>query len=96
MPSTSMSPEMSKDVAVRTPVTPKVPPIVTSSVTVRSSCTFKSTTFKDANASTIAAPEPAPDRFGEPVPLEVFVEIQVSSPPSFLAADVEPAVLATF
>ena len=42
------------------PVTPKVPPIVASSVTVKSSCTFKSTAEILARASTIAAPEPAP------------------------------------
>ena len=47
-------------------------------------------------ASTGAAPEPAPEPTGEPPPLEVFVEIQVSSPPSFLAADVEPAAFGTF
>ena len=44
------------------PVTPKVPPMVASSVTVKSSCTFRSTTFKLAKASTTAAPLPAPSR----------------------------------
>jgi len=42
------------------PVTVKSPPIEASSVTVKSSCTFKSTTLRLANASTTAAPEPAP------------------------------------
>ena len=42
------------------PVTVASPPIDTSSVTVKSSSTFKSTTFRLAKASTTAAPEPAP------------------------------------
>ena len=48
--------------AVTTPVTPRVPPIVASSVTVRSSWTFKSTVERLAKASTTAAPEPAPSK----------------------------------
>ena len=56
------SPIIRSSVSVTIPVTPKVPPIVASSVTVRSSCTFKSTVERLAKASTTAAPEPAPSK----------------------------------
>ena len=62
VPSIVMLSTTTPALAVRTPVTPNVPPIVASSVTVKSSSTLRSTTFKLAKASTTAAPLPAPSR----------------------------------
>ena len=47
---------------VTAPVTAKSPPTEASSVTVKSSCTFRSTVDRLAKASTTAAPEPAPSK----------------------------------
>ena len=49
-------------VSINKSVAVKVPPTEASSVTVKSSCTFRSTTERLAKASTTAAPEPAPSR----------------------------------
>jgi len=63
------SPIIKSSVSVTIPVTPNVPPIVMSSVTVRSSEIVKSSTvvvpprFRLVKASTIAAPEPAPSEY---------------------------------
>ena len=60
----ALSPSVKPILAVCTsPLTNKSPPTEASSVTVKSSSTFKSTTFKLAKASTIAAPEPAPSEY---------------------------------